>query len=212
MRQADSHLPLCSCRRISVAVKASAEPSTAPPAAPPAAVPRSASDFIAEEFSASKISFGAILTPIGVGLLTYGFGAFFQLLPGADLSSLMLIYGFPISVLGFALSYAQVGLMAASWQAAMLSRCLRKPWPAACPLHAAGWHRHGAWALHVHMYGGLASLMAFMARLTHGLPAALKATACVARCSVRPTSARAWCQRSGANGVFACLPAYVFAA
>jgi hypothetical protein len=28
----------------------------------------------------------------------YGFGAFFGLLPGGDVSSLMLIYGFPISV------------------------------------------------------------------------------------------------------------------
>jgi hypothetical protein len=57
---------------------------------------------------ARQVSYGSILTPLGVGLLVYGFGAFFQLLPGADLSSLMLIYGFPISVLGFALSYAQV--------------------------------------------------------------------------------------------------------
>lgn len=55
-----------------------------------------------------KISFGAILTPLGVGLLAYGFGAFFQLLPGTELSALMLIYGFPISLLGFALSYAQL--------------------------------------------------------------------------------------------------------
>lgn len=55
-----------------------------------------------------RISFGSILTPIGLTLLVYGFGAFFQLLPGGDVSSLMLIYGFPISVLGFALSYAQL--------------------------------------------------------------------------------------------------------
>ncbi|KAI8473727.1 MAG: hypothetical protein J3K34DRAFT_375305 [Monoraphidium minutum] len=60
------------------------------------------------EFALSKVSFGSILTPLGVGLLTYGFGAYFMLLPGSDLSSLMLIYGFPISVLGFALSYAQL--------------------------------------------------------------------------------------------------------
>lgn len=55
------------------------------------------------EFSVSKISFGSILTPVGVGLLVYGFGAYFTLLPGADVSSIMLIYGFPMSVLGFAL-------------------------------------------------------------------------------------------------------------
>ncbi len=61
------------------------------------------------EFSITKISYGSILTPLGVVLLGYGFGAFFQLLPGGDISPLMLIYGFPIALLGFALSYAQVG-------------------------------------------------------------------------------------------------------
>ena len=43
-----------------------------------------------------------------MGLLVYGFGAFIGLLPGADLSSVILIYGFPIALLGFALSYAQL--------------------------------------------------------------------------------------------------------
>ena len=56
----------------------------------------------------TQISFGSILTPIGVGLLTYGFGSFFQLLPGSDIAALLLIYGFPITLLGFALSYAQL--------------------------------------------------------------------------------------------------------
>jgi hypothetical protein len=59
-------------------------------------------------FRIEKISFGSILTPIGLGFLSYGFGAFFQLLPGSDISSLLLIYGFPITLLGFALSYAQL--------------------------------------------------------------------------------------------------------
>lgn len=59
-------------------------------------------------FRIEKISFGAILTPIGVFLLTYGFGSFFQLLPGADIAAILLIYGFPITLLGFALSYAQL--------------------------------------------------------------------------------------------------------
>jgi hypothetical protein len=45
-----------------------------------------------------QVSFGSILSPIGIGLMGYGFGAFFGLLPGGDVSSLMLIYGFPISV------------------------------------------------------------------------------------------------------------------
>ena len=55
-----------------------------------------------------QISFGAILTPVGVFLLTYGFGSFFQLLPGSDIAAILLIYGFPITLLGFALSYAQL--------------------------------------------------------------------------------------------------------
>ena len=55
-----------------------------------------------------QISFGAILTPIGVFLLTYGFGSFFQLLPGSSVAAILLIYGFPITLLGFALSYAQL--------------------------------------------------------------------------------------------------------
>ena len=56
----------------------------------------------------TQVSFGSILTPLGVGLLVYGFGAFIGALPGADLSSVILIYGFPIALLGFALSYAQL--------------------------------------------------------------------------------------------------------
>jgi hypothetical protein len=60
------------------------------------------------EFSISKVSFGSILTPIGTGLILYGFGAYGFGLPGGDLSSLLFIYGLPISVLGFALTYAQV--------------------------------------------------------------------------------------------------------
>ena len=40
--------------------------------------------------------------------MSYGFGAFFGLLPGGDVSSIMLVYGFPISLLGFALAYAQL--------------------------------------------------------------------------------------------------------
>lgn len=60
------------------------------------------------DFSISKVSFGSILTPAGSFLLLYGFGAYFTFFPGGDLSSLMLIYGFPMALLGFALSYAQV--------------------------------------------------------------------------------------------------------
>lgn len=60
------------------------------------------------EFSITKISYGSILTPVGLGLMVYGFGSYFTLLPGTDISSILLIYGFPMSILGFALSYAQL--------------------------------------------------------------------------------------------------------
>ena len=36
------------------------------------------------------------------------FGSFFQLLPGLDIAVLLLVYGFPNTLLGFALSYAQL--------------------------------------------------------------------------------------------------------
>ncbi|CAD7704705.1 unnamed protein product [Ostreobium quekettii] len=61
-----------------------------------------------EGFSLAKISFGSVLWPIGVGLLVYGFGSFFSFLPGADISSLILIYGFPLMLLGFAFKYAEL--------------------------------------------------------------------------------------------------------
>lgn len=61
-----------------------------------------------KDFAISKISFGTILTSVGIPALVWGFLAYFTLLPGADLSSVILIYAFPISVLGFALSYAQL--------------------------------------------------------------------------------------------------------
>ena len=62
----------------------------------------------AQEARKRRYPLAQILTPIGVALLTYGFGSFFQLLPGSDIAALLLIYGFPITLLGFALSYAQL--------------------------------------------------------------------------------------------------------
>jgi Protein of unknown function (DUF2854) len=59
-------------------------------------------------FSLAKISFGDILTPTGAFTMLFGFGAYFQLIPGTDLSGLALIYGFPALLLGFALKYAQL--------------------------------------------------------------------------------------------------------
>lgn len=40
--------------------------------------------------------------------MVYGFCAYFDILPGGDVSSLMLIYGFPLTLLGFALKYAEL--------------------------------------------------------------------------------------------------------
>ena len=57
----------------------------------------------------TQISFGKILTPLGLSMLTYGFGSFFNLLPGGDVSSLLLIYGFVISLLGRALHRQRCG-------------------------------------------------------------------------------------------------------
>eukprot|EP00241_Pyramimonas_parkeae_P007152 CAMPEP_0114251474 /NCGR_PEP_ID=MMETSP0058-20121206/15290_1 /TAXON_ID=36894 /ORGANISM="Pyramimonas parkeae, CCMP726" /LENGTH=308 /DNA_ID=CAMNT_0001365279 /DNA_START=38 /DNA_END=964 /DNA_ORIENTATION=- len=61
-----------------------------------------------QEKALSKVSFGTIGLTVGLSLLTYGFGAFFQFLPLGSLSSLMLIYGFPISLIGAALQYAKL--------------------------------------------------------------------------------------------------------
>lgn len=59
-------------------------------------------------FSLAKVSFGDILTPVGIILMTFGFGSYFMLLPGSSLSGVALIYGFPVLLLGFAFKYAQL--------------------------------------------------------------------------------------------------------
>jgi Protein of unknown function (DUF2854) len=59
-------------------------------------------------FSLAKVSFGDILAPFGIFLMAFGFGSYFQLIPGSGLSGLSLIYGFPVLLLGFALKYAQL--------------------------------------------------------------------------------------------------------
>ena len=61
-----------------------------------------------KDFSISKVSFGSILTPVGCSLLLYGFASYIQVVPGSDLSSLLLIYGFVGGLLGFALLFAHV--------------------------------------------------------------------------------------------------------
>lgn len=59
-------------------------------------------------FRIERISFGKVLTPLGAFLLAFGFGAYFQLLPGTSFAAIVLIYGFPCTLLGFALQYAQL--------------------------------------------------------------------------------------------------------
>lgn len=65
--------------------------------------------FIAqEEGGITRTSFGAIASTTGLALLAYGFGAYFQLLPFESASAVMLIYGFPASLIGAALKYAEL--------------------------------------------------------------------------------------------------------
>ena len=56
----------------------------------------------------SELSFGTIGVTVGLSMLLYGFGAFFNYLPGQSGSAPLLIYGFIISLLGSALKYAQL--------------------------------------------------------------------------------------------------------
>ncbi|XP_076882434.1 uncharacterized protein LOC143530910 [Bidens hawaiensis] len=73
-------------------------------------VPATATKSIVEddEFSLAKVSFGVIGLGLGLSLLSYGFGAYFNILPGSEWSALMLTYGFPLSIIGMALKYAEL--------------------------------------------------------------------------------------------------------
>jgi hypothetical protein len=75
---------------------------------PPSPWTNTESLVVDEEQTISRISFGVIGITTGVSLLVYGFGAYFQLLPGESASAVMLIYGFPASLIGFALKYAEL--------------------------------------------------------------------------------------------------------
>jgi hypothetical protein len=47
-----------------------------------------------------------------MGLLTihrYGFGAYFNILPGSEWSAIMLTYGFPLAIIGMALKVCFLG-------------------------------------------------------------------------------------------------------
>lgn len=61
-----------------------------------------------DEFSLAKVSFGVIGLYGGVSLLSYGFGAYFNILPGSEWSAIMLTYGFPLAIIGMALKYAEL--------------------------------------------------------------------------------------------------------
>ncbi|XP_004516771.1 uncharacterized protein [Cicer arietinum] len=61
-----------------------------------------------DEFSLAKVSFGVIGLSLGVSLLSYGFGAYFNILPGSEWSAIMLTYGFPLAIIGMALKYAEL--------------------------------------------------------------------------------------------------------
>ncbi|KAF3522353.1 hypothetical protein F2Q69_00048503 [Brassica cretica] len=61
-----------------------------------------------DEFTLAKISFGVIGLGLGVSLLSYGFGAYFNILPGSEWSAIMLTYGFPLAIIGMALKYAEL--------------------------------------------------------------------------------------------------------
>jgi len=56
----------------------------------------------------AKLSLASAVLPLGSVLLTYGFGAYFGLFPGQDVAAVLLVYGFPATVLGFALKYAEL--------------------------------------------------------------------------------------------------------
>eukprot|EP00262_Sarcandra_glabra_P005309 TRINITY_DN1673_c0_g1_i1.p1 TRINITY_DN1673_c0_g1~~TRINITY_DN1673_c0_g1_i1.p1 ORF type:complete len:289 (-),score=50.55 TRINITY_DN1673_c0_g1_i1:175-1041(-) len=61
-----------------------------------------------DEFSLAKVSFGVIGLAFGCTLLSYGFGAYFNILPGSEWSAIMLTYGFPLAIIGMALKYAEL--------------------------------------------------------------------------------------------------------
>ncbi|CAM6099765.1 unnamed protein product [Calypogeia fissa] len=60
------------------------------------------------EITITKTSFGTIGLTVGLVLLSYGFGAYFTVLPGSEISALMLTYGFPLTIIGMALKYAEL--------------------------------------------------------------------------------------------------------
>lgn len=87
--------------RLVVAVRAASQLETSSSPASKEIVPDT-------EFSIFKTSLGTTGLGVGVVLLSYGFGAYFNILPGAEWSAIMLTYGFPLAVIGMALKYAEL--------------------------------------------------------------------------------------------------------
>ncbi|THU71899.1 hypothetical protein C4D60_Mb04t06380 [Musa balbisiana] len=86
-------LPTPRLRRARLLLVASAVDSTQPSSS-------SAKTVVPDnEFSVSKVSFGVIGLAVGGSLLSYGFGAYFSILPGSEWSALMLTYGFPLAII-----------------------------------------------------------------------------------------------------------------
>ncbi|KAK3212119.1 hypothetical protein Dsin_016825 [Dipteronia sinensis] len=77
---------------------------------PTSSAPASADKAIVadDEFSLAKVSFGVVGLGVGISLLSYGFGAYFNILPGSEWSAIMLTYGFPLAIIGMALKYAEL--------------------------------------------------------------------------------------------------------
>lgn len=80
--------------------------SSSPPTVPASAVGKAVVPD--DEFSLAKVSFGVIGLGLGLSLLSYGFGSYFNLLPGSEWSALLLTYGFPLTIIGMALKYAEL--------------------------------------------------------------------------------------------------------
>lgn len=110
-RRRVSHAPsIVPCRpgRAVAPVRAA---DSSPPAAPASSSGAAGDKALVPDddgFTLAKVSFGVIGLGVGGSLLTYGFGAYFNLLPGSEWSALMLTYGFPLTIIGMALKYAEL--------------------------------------------------------------------------------------------------------
>ncbi|XP_021320987.1 uncharacterized protein LOC8069886 isoform X2 [Sorghum bicolor] len=107
-RRRTSHVSLSLPSRrpgLAVAPVRAAE-SSSPPAVPASAAGKAVVPD--DEFSLAKVSFGVIGLGVGLSLLSYGFGSYFNLLPGSEWSALLLTYGFPLTIIGMALKYAEL--------------------------------------------------------------------------------------------------------